>query len=109
MGRSGRGPSPNDDRSRSMNPQDPVGQAAMANEARQRGDDGDWDDDGYDDDIQSEEVVREEPVNDNINFGEISRDGPVKTGPKLVDDGLGFYGYDWTNLKAKPKPKSSYE
>ena len=40
----GRSPTPNDDRSRSMNPQDPVGQAAMANEARQRSDyDDDWD------------------------------------------------------------------
>lgn len=49
MGRGGRGGgrySPNDDRSRSMNSQDVCGQAAMANEARQRGDD-DWgDDDG---------------------------------------------------------------
>jgi len=37
---------PNDDRSRSMNSQDVCGQAAAANEARQRGDD-DWgDDDG---------------------------------------------------------------
>ena len=54
MGRGGRGggrsPSPNDDRSRSMNPQDVCGQAAMANTARQRGDD------DYDDGIFEEAV-----------------------------------------------------
>jgi hypothetical protein len=31
----GRGPTPNDQRSRSMNPQDSVGRAAMTNAARQ--------------------------------------------------------------------------
>ena len=48
MGRGGRGGgryTPNEDRSRSMNSQDVCGRAAMANEARQRGD---HDDDGYD-------------------------------------------------------------
>ncbi len=80
MGRGGRGPSPNDDRSRSMNPQDPVGQAAMANEARQRGDDGDWDE-GYDDDIQSEEVVREETVEDNLYFSARAQASPRKPPP----------------------------
>ncbi len=34
-GRGGRSPSPNDDRSRSMNPQDSVGQASIANTADQ--------------------------------------------------------------------------
>ena len=44
-GRGGGRYTPNDDRSRSMNSQDVCGQAAMANEARQRGDyDDDWDD-----------------------------------------------------------------
>lgn len=52
----GRSPTPNDDRSRSMNPQDVVGQAAIVNTARQRGDDDDWGDDDYGDGGSSEAV-----------------------------------------------------
>ena len=61
-GRGGRSPTPNDDRSRSMNPQDPVGQAAMANTASQlRGNEDDYDDDYGDDGLHYEETSREEP------------------------------------------------
>jgi len=99
MGRGGRGGgryTPNDDRSRSMNLQDVCGQAAAANEARQRGDD-DWGDDGYDGyDNASEEVVKVECEEDDIFFGEISRG----------DTTLPF-GYDWDNFKPLTKPKVS--
>lgn len=101
-GRGGRSPTPNDDRSRSMNYQDPVGQAAMANEARQRGDD-DWDD-GYDDDVQSEGVVVEESKDDNAHWG-IYRDEPRKREVWRDFDPFEHFGYDWNNLKAKPKSK----
>ncbi len=105
----GRSPTPNDDRSRSMNPQDPVGQAAMANEARQRGDD-DWDD-GYDDDVQSEGVVVEESKYDNSHWG-VYRDEPEKPQEPRLVDGVDFYGHPgfycsggWNNLKPKSKSK----
>ena len=101
MGRGGRGPSPNDDRSRSMNPQDPVGQAAMANEARQRGDD-DWDD-GYDDDVQSEGImVTIEPDDDRSHWG-VYRDEPRQSEAWRNFDPF-ENGYDWKALKAKSKP-----
>jgi len=93
-GRGGRSPTPNDDRSRSMNRQDPVGQAAIDNRANQlndqhdayhssrrgsgRRDDDDFDDD-YDDGIFEE--VGEEPNQDTekgIYFGEISREESEK-------------------------------
>ncbi len=103
MGRGGRGPSPNDDRSRSMNPQDPVGQAAMANEARQRGDD-DWDD-GYDDDDVKPGgpvVTLEDHEVDTSHWG-VYRDEPTK--PDIASNYDPFEdGYDWKALKAKSKP-----
>jgi len=77
MGRGGRGGgrySPNDDRSRSMNPQDVCGQAAMANEARQRGDDENWDDDDYYERVPSVEIEREAP--DYSHWG-VYRDEPT--------------------------------
>ena len=100
MGRGGRGPSPNDDRSRSMNHQDPVGQAAIANEARQRGDD-DWDD-GYDDDVQSEGGVSVESETDYSHWGTY-RDEPRRREAWRDFNPL-EYGYDWKALKAKSKP-----
>ena len=102
-GRGGRSPTPNDDRSRSMNPQDPVGQAAMANEARQRGDD-DWDD-GYDDDVQSGEVTVVESETDYSHWG-VYRDEPEKPQepkPKLCNLDLLFHS---TNGIIRAKPKS---
>ena len=98
MGKGGRGGgryTPNDDRSRSMNLQDVCGQAAAANEARQRGDDG-WDD-GYDDVKPGGPVVSlEDHEDDDIFFGEISRG----------DTTLPF-GYDWDNFKPLTEPKVS--
>ena len=43
-----------------------------------------------------------------IYFGEVSREEsekPQELKPTLGDDGLGFYGYDWNNLRPKPKSK----
>jgi hypothetical protein len=57
------------------------------------------------------EEVGKEPNHDTepgIYFGEISREEsekPQEPKPTLGDDGLGFYGYDWNNFRAKPKSR----
>jgi len=106
-GHGGRSPTPNDDRSRSMNPQDSVGQAAMANTARQRGDD-DYDD-GYDEDAEDEhDEDTDDEQDDRIYFGEVSRkdsEKPQKPKPAVTDADLGFYGGGWNHSKTKPKPE----
>ena len=87
---------PNDDRSRSMNSQDVCGQAAAANEARQRGDDENWDGD-YDERVPSVEIEREVP--DYSHWG-IYRDEPRR--PETWRDFDPFEdGYDWTNLRLR--------
>jgi len=85
-----------------MNSQDPVGQAAMANTARQRGD-YDFDDD-YDS-IDSNDygvTIAEVETPDYSHWG-IYRDEPRKS--EAWRDFNPFEGYDWNNLKAKPKSK----
>ena len=105
MGRGGRGPSPNDDRSRSMNPQDPVGQAAAANEAAQRGDDyDDWDDDDAPSG-EAGEVIVVETEEDYSHWG-VYRDEPRRSEAWRDFNPLED-GYDWKKFKAKSKPKPS--
>lgn len=79
-----------------MNAQDPVGRAAMANEARQKGDDSDWDDD---DGTQSEGVVNVESEDDRSHWGTY-RDEPKRT--EAWRD-FNPFEYGWTIVKAKSK------
>ena len=110
-GRGGRSPTPNDDRSRSMNPQDPVGQAAAANTARQiRANEEDYDD-GYDDGKGSYVTINDEDKDDNTHWGVYRDESEKPQEPRLVD-GVDFYGHPsfygsggWNNLKPKSKSK----
>lgn len=106
MGRGGRSPTPNDDRSRSMNPQDHVGQAAIANTARQRGD-YDFNDDYDDIDSNDYGVIIAEVESDICSWGVSREDSEKPQEPRLKVgfDGVGFYGNYWNNLRAKPKSK----
>ena len=105
-GRGGRSPTPNDDRSRSMNLQDVCGQAAAANTARQlRANEEDYDD-GYDDGKGSYVTINDEDKDDNTHWG-VYRDEsekPQEPKSKLGNEDLFFHG-TYGIMRAKPKSK----
>ena len=110
-GRGGRSPTPNDDRSRSLNLQDVCGQAAAANTARQlRANEEDYDD-GYDDGKGKRArapyvTINDEDKDDNWHWGVYSDESekPQKPKPAVTHADLGFYG-PLMHLKIKPKSK----